>query len=97
MSWITKGEADAMMLQLGIHPPSVGDIYWWQPMKEHAKAYLEVTAVIWNGEELWIKSRPVEGGDESLNEWGNWMKSTVLDIPASERTDLHAGQDNRQT
>lgn len=60
--------------------PRVGTQWWWEPEKPHARVLVEVTAVKWNGEAVWIETRNVErdDGKRHWNELDRWVEATVL-------------------
>lgn len=78
---VTEGEAREMLTRLGITLPSVGDEWWWEPMLDHARQLVRVTAVEWNGEEWWVTSTGPLG--EYPNELSRWHEATVLHLPAN--------------
>lgn len=60
--------------------PSIGSIWIWEPMLDHARATLKVTDVKWNGEEAWVETQNLDKPDaeRSWNELGHWVQATVL-------------------
>lgn len=63
--------------------PSVGSIWMWEPLKQHAREETRVTAVRWNGEGAWVESVG-RGGQHAWNELSRWVEAAVLITPASE-------------
>ena len=57
--------------------PSVGSVWMWEPDKAHAREPATVTAVTWNGEEVWIESESFEG-KRCLNEFSRWIQAAVF-------------------
>lgn len=41
--------------------PKVGTRWVWEIDQAHARALIEVTEVIWNGEEWWVRSKSMGG------------------------------------
>lgn len=78
-------------LFLGI-VPSIGSTWIWEPEKPHARQYVRVTDVHWNGEEWWVESErlngllkarpPLPDGKRYWNELSRWVEATVLVEPA---------------
>lgn len=63
--------------------PRVGSIWIWEPLKPHARQKARVTAVRWNGEEVWVEAAN-ERGQLTWNELSHWVESTVLLHTAAE-------------
>jgi hypothetical protein len=55
--------------------PLVGTLWAWEPRSSHAAALIEVTKVIWNGEEWWVSARVIAAcgkyGQEAGGEYPN--------------------------
>lgn len=60
--------------------PSIGSIWVWEPLLEHARATLQVTDVKWNGEEAFVETLNLDKPDaeRSWNPLGHWVQATVL-------------------
>jgi hypothetical protein len=60
--------------------PSIGSIWEWEPLIDHARATLKVTDVKWNGEELWIETQNLHKphAERSWNELSRWVEAAVL-------------------
>jgi hypothetical protein len=61
--------------------PQVGQVWLWEPEKRHARQRVVVTAVEWNGEEVWIESENIgiEGGGRYWNDLSRWVEATVFE------------------
>ena len=64
--------------------PHDGDIWLWEPEKEHAREFVRVTDVRWNGEEVWVESEVMSTSRTALNDLSRWVEATVL-VRVSER------------
>lgn len=63
--------------------PTAGSLWAWEPLKAHARQEVRVTAVKWNGEEVWVEYAD-ERGHLYSNELSRWVEATVLLQPAPE-------------
>lgn len=61
--------------------PRVGSRWHWEPLKPHASEEVVVTAVKWNGEEVWVESEKVADGKRYWNELSRWVEATVHVAP----------------
>jgi hypothetical protein len=59
--------------------PKVGQVWLWEPEKPHARQSVVVTAVEWNGEEVWIESESIDGGGRHWNSFSRWIEATVFE------------------
>jgi hypothetical protein len=64
--------------------PTVGSVWCWEPLKDHAREMVAVSAVTWNGEECWVESVTESDGKRCWNDLGRWVEATVLVTPADE-------------
>lgn len=49
----------------------------WEPLKDHAREQVTVTAVTWNGAECWVESEGADG-KRARNDLSRWVEATVL-------------------
>lgn len=59
----------------------VGSVWCWEPLADHARAKVVVTAVEWNGEE-WVVESESPDGRRHWNDLTRWVEATVLVDPA---------------